>query len=273
MNRCEYLRDCSVKAFIDWLRPHVRGDCCFRHEFTMLRPHGDWSCGSIWEAYQNYRWPIPGRNTGSFDANQRELDRLAGKIRRARDDDDWSGFIEAACGVLRWGGVMNSNAHTLRDRGEEALSVFRTASSLLDPSSADTSRLDGVHYMNAGWTKVYALMLDGFPIYDGRVGAAMGYLVQRYCVSACICPVPPQLCFRWGAARGRHHRNPSTRSLRFPRLTAANPRAWAECNLWAAWILGEVCREGRFGSLVPHRQLRALEAALFMIGYQLPHSA
>ena len=60
----------------------------------MLRPHGDWSCGSIWEAYQNYRWPIPGRNTGSFDANQRELDRLAGKIRRARDDDDWSGFIE-----------------------------------------------------------------------------------------------------------------------------------------------------------------------------------
>ena len=36
--------------------------------------------------------------------------------------------------------------------------------------------------MNSGWTKVYALMLDDFPIYDGRVGAAMGYLVRRYCM-------------------------------------------------------------------------------------------
>ena len=123
----------------------------------------------------------PGRNTGSFEANQGELDRLAADVRRARD---------------------------------------------------------GVRYMNAGWTKVYALMLDGFPIYDGRVGAAMGYLVQRYCVSARLCQVPTRLRFRWGAARGRHNRNPSTRSLWFPGLTATNPRTWAECNLWAAWILG-----------------------------------
>ena len=63
-------------------------------------------------------------------------------------------------------------------------STFRETSRLLDPSHADTSRLDGVRYMNAGWTKVYALMLDGFPIYDGRVGAAMGYLVQQYCTRA-----------------------------------------------------------------------------------------
>ena len=270
MNRSEYLRDSSVEAFIDWLRPHVRGDCLFQHTFTMLKPHLDWSCNSIWEAYENYWWPIPGRNTGSFEANQGELDRLAADVRRARDGDDQDGFVDAACGILRWGGVMRSNKATLRDLGRTALSTFREASLLLDLSHADTSRLDGVRYMNAGWTKVYALMLDGFPIYDGRVGAAMGYLVQRYCVSACLCQVPTRLRFRWGAARGRHNRNPSTRSLWFPGLTATNPRTWAECNLWAAWILGEVCREGRFGDLDPHRQLRALEAALFMIGYELP---
>ena len=59
MNRSEYLRDSSVEAFIDWLRPHVRGDCLFQHKFTMLKPHLDWSCNSIWEAYENYWWPIP----------------------------------------------------------------------------------------------------------------------------------------------------------------------------------------------------------------------
>ena len=271
MNRSEYLRDASVQAFIDWMRPHVRGDCRFQHGFTMLKPHRAWSCKSIWEAYENYWWPLPGRNTGSFEANQGELDRLAADVRRACDGDDRNGFLEAAGAILRWGGVMNSNADTLRDLGGTALSVFREASALLDPPHADTSRLDGVRYMNAGWTKVYALMLDGFPIYDGRVGAAMGYLVQRYCASVRVYSVPAQLRFRWGVARGsRHNRNPSTPSVRFPRLTAARPQTWAECNLRAAWVLGELCREGRFGGLLPHRQLRALEAALFMIGYELP---
>ena len=264
MNRNEYLRDSSVEAFIDWLRPHVRGDYPFQHEFTLRRPHCNWSCNSIWEAYENYWW------RGSFEANQEELDRLTADVRRARDRDDRDGFVKAAYGILHWGGVMASNVETLRALAGAALSTFRETSHLLDPPHADTSRLDGVRYMNAGWTKVYALMLDGFPIYDGRVGAAMGYLVQQYCAKAGLRQVPTLLCFRWGAARGEHNRNPSMGSLRFRGLTAAIPRTWAECNIWAAWILGEVCREGEFGGLVPRRQLRALEAALFMIGYELP---
>ena len=225
MKRSEYLRDSSVEAFIDWLRPHVRGDCLFQHKFTMLKPHRDWSCNSIWEAYKNYWWPISGQNTGSFEANQGELDRLAADVRRARDGDDQDGFVKAACGILRWGGVMNkSNADTLRDLGRTALSAFCELSRLLDPPYADTSRLNGVRYMNAGWTKVYALMLDGFPIYDGRVGAAMGYLVQQYCTRIGLRQVPTLLCFRWGAARGEHNRNPSMgSSLRFPGLTAKAP--------------------------------------------------
>lgn len=53
-------------------------------------------------------------------------------------------------------------------------------------------------------------------------------------------------------------------------MSAASPRRWAECNVRAAWVLGAVRREGRFGSLPPRRRPRALEAALFMIGYELP---
>ena len=266
MNCNEYLRDSSVEAFIDWLRPHVRGDCPFQHAFTMSRPRRAWSCNSIWEAYENYWW------RDSFKANQEELDRLAADVRCARDGNDQDGFVEAAYAILQWGGVTASNGETLSDLGETALSTFHEASRLLDPPHADTSRLDGVRYMNAGWTKVYALMLDDFPIYDGRVGAAMGYLVQQYCIRAGLRQVPTLLCFRWGVARGEQNRNPSMGALRFPGLTAANPRMWAECNIRAAWILGEVCREGRFGGLVQDRQLRALEAALFMIGYELPTS-
>ena len=124
MNRSEYLRDSSVEAFIDWLRPHVRGDCLFQQKFTMLKPHRDWSCNSIWEAYENYWWPIRGRNTGSFEANQEKPDRLADDVRRARDGDDQDGFVEAANGILQWGGVMQSNKVTLRDLGRTALSLW-----------------------------------------------------------------------------------------------------------------------------------------------------
>lgn len=132
--------------------------------------------------------------------------------------------------------------------------------------------------MNAGWTKVYALMLDDFPIYDSRVGAATGYLVQQYCRRRQRPTVPKLLRFRWGPARLRpqrqeyHNRNPSSENLKFPRFSygSRGPRKWAECNVWAAWVLGEVRNEGQFGTLASTHRLRAIEAALFMIGYELP---
>ena len=266
MNRDKYLRHSCVRAFIDWLRPYVRDDCPFPHSFTMLKPHHEWCCNSLWQAHEQYAW-----NGGNFAVNQAELECLAACVRRAVEQDDRFAFVGTGLGILRWGGVTPHNAAKLRALGEKALPIFHRASHLLDPSHADTSCLSGVRYMNSGWTKVYALMLDGLPIYDGRVGAAMGYLVQKHCTDAGLNSVPDLLHFRWGQAKGGdHNRDPSSRLLCFRKLTAASPRNWAECNVRAAWVLGEVCREGRFGDLLPDRRLRALEAALFMIGYEIP---
>ena len=265
MNRDDYLNQPRVRAFLHWLRPRVRGDCPFPHGFTMRKPYCEWRCDSLWQAYERYAW-----NGSAFAVNQDELECLAAGIRRAVEEDEGSAFAAAAAGILRWGGVTHRNAATLRKMSTTALPTFRAASRLLDPSRAHTSGLSGVRHMNAGWTKVYALMLDGLPIYDGRVGAAMGYLVRKHCREAGLDSVPDLLHFRWGAARGRHNRNPSSGALRFKMLSAASPRSWAECNVRAAWVLGEVCGEGRFGGLPPARRLRALEAALFMIGYEIP---
>ena len=63
------------------------------------------------------------------------------------------------------GGVTRGNSEKLVELGADALPTFKAAADLLRPDTADTSNLDGVGFMNAGWTKVYALMLDGFPIY------------------------------------------------------------------------------------------------------------
>ena len=56
----------------------------------------------------------------------------------------------------------------------EALPPIVAAGRSLTPACADTERLDDVCYMNAGWTKFHALMLDDCPmidaINDGLIG-------------------------------------------------------------------------------------------------------
>ena len=265
VRRDDYLDHECVRPFVEWLRRRVGDEEAFKHSYRMVRPACDWYCNSLWEAHEKYCWQ--GKD---FEDNQRRLDCLAEDIRRAVCRDDRDGFLEAACRILRWGGVTAGNKGKLYELGPEALPTFHEAARLLDPSDADMSQLGDVRYMNSGWTKVYALMLDDFPIYDGRVGAAMGYLVRRYCTDEELREVPALLRFRWLAGKGNHNRNPSVGSLQFPRLSHTDPRRWAECNVWAAWVLGEVACEGRFGKLCANRRLRALEAALFMIGYELP---
>ena len=262
----EYLRQGEVQQFIEWLRPRVRGGAPFPHSYRTRKPAGDWCCGSIQEASEKYRW----RGEG-FGANQEQLDRLAKDLQQAMECGDTQRFVKAVVETLKWGNVAHrATVAKLRELGDEAPAAFCCASRLLDPSRADTSRLDGVRYMNSGWTKVYSLLRDDFPMYDGRVGAALGYLVRLHCAEQRLERVPPPLRFRWLRGRSAHNRNPSCGTLKFPRLNHGVPRTWAECNVRAAWVLGAVRDEARFGGLDPCRRLRALEAALFMIGYELP---
>ena len=252
--------------FIKWLRWRISGEKDFIHCYRMRRPRCDWSCNSVWGAYKNYQW-----NGRDFDCNQIKLDSIQRKIRGAVSSGDNKLFSEAAREILKWGRVER-NVGELTRLGTRALPILRENARLLDPMHADITVLKRVSHirMNSGWTKIYSLLLDDFPIYDGRVGAAMGYLVRLYCTESGISQVPQLLRFRWLGGRGDQNRNPSLGSLRFSRLGHSKPAIWAECNVWTSWVLGEVRDTGRFGELDTHLRLRAIEAALFMIGYELP---
>ncbi len=283
MKRDDYLNQACVKSFIDWLRPIVRGETDFHHCYTMRQsrhvPEGynrRFESESIYEAYNKYVW-----NRKYLNDNQVDLKDIAKRLRQADEQDDRQAFVKAIGDVLDWGGIFTGRLNDLRERGKQAVPefrrIFRKARLLLDPSRADTSLLKDVTDMNSGWSKVYSLILDGFPIYDGRVGAAMGYLVRKHCEDENnnLVTVPDLLHFRWGEGQGGHNRDPSSGSLQFEKLSynSSGKRKWAECNVWTAWILGEVCDEGEFGDLSSNEQMRALEAALFMIGYELPASS
>ena len=246
------------------------------------RPRADrWECTSIFDAYERYWWrfktTVPSTDEvvsgASFQESYDVLGRIQAQLRDAMDHGDARRFLDSALSVLRWGGVLPHNRATLVGLGDTILEEFAGAMQQLQATSADTDGLSKVRLMNAGFTKIYALLLDGFPIYDGRAGAALGYLVRLYGTDAGIEGTPSTLRFAWGAARGgagsRKNRNPSSDRFRFSGLRG-DPHLHARCNLMAAWLLGAVSELGPSGDLPTTRRIRALEAALFMIGYEIP---
>jgi hypothetical protein len=267
MNRAEYLSTPDVRSFIDWVTPRLCTEGAFTHHYRQA--HNEWSCASIFDAYRKYSWH------GGLQANQDTLDTLSRRLRTAFDARDSRAFIAAGSDVLRWGGVIARNGKTLSALGEDAVPIFQRAVNQLAPCGADTDHIAEVRLMNAGFTKIYALLIDDFPIYDGRVGAALGYLIRLHLQERGVTTVPRELRFPWGAAKGSQrgqtlkNRNPSSGGLVFPRL-AANIRVHTRANIMAAWLLGELSALSRFGQLPAQRRLRALESALFMIGYEIP---
>lgn len=135
---------------------------------------------------------------------------------------------------------------------------------------------------NAGFTKIYALVFDDFVIYDSRVAAALGMLVVRWWArkSPTIkrrSLIPPPLQFCHLPAMGEANRDPNTNALHisgFPRCTSQLQHL--RSNIRANWLLTRALRGTHFEAQIrarfahlPVHPLRALEGALFMIGYDL----
>jgi len=269
MNGSTYLGQRGTQGFLHWLAAKVDEPGAFPHHYRFGRHRTEWHCDSLWDAFEKYSWA-----GSSFDETTRLLAKLQVEIRSAVHDGDPGEFVRASIGVLRWGGVIAHNGRTLERLGEGALRKFSAAATQLEVSTADTDRIELVEYMNAGWTKVYSLMLDDFPIYDGRVGAALGYLARLYCEDTGRSTIPTELRFAWGRAKGaydepRKNRNPSTGTLRLPALRP-DVRQHVRCNLQAAWLLKSVAERTRFRELDPAQRVRGIEAALFMVVYELP---
>ena len=141
-----------------------------------------------------------------------------------------------------------------------------------DPNLDSGDNFDNIH-MNAGYTKIYSLLLDNFIIYDGRVGAALGLLVRFFLEENHYDSIPQSLNFAFGLPKISHankqellKRNPSNHRFVFGAL-ANNSKRHIENNIRANWLLNKVTVESNFSTT--SNPLRSLEAALFMIGYDV----
>ena len=285
MYKNEYLQSANIRNFIDWIEERLDKPNSFSHFYTMKRPATSWECHSIYSAYENYCWaftykdPFSGKKiTGSsFTDNWESLSRLSVGLRRSISDLNVESCRNHCLSILEWGGVLNKNDKKINELGKDICNYLVNAKDTFTGDMLSREYYSNQIIMNSGFTKIYSLCIDGFIIYDGRVGAALGLLVRKFCEDNALDIVPTELTFAWGKGKESSYksskenkRNPGNNKYIFPELSN-NPRRHTENNIRANWLLGEIVNntESSFKKLDKKVQMRALEAALFMIGYKV----
>lgn len=285
MKKNQYFLDQDVQEFSAWLAQHLC-DNTFQTTYIDRRTGNQIAFDSLFDAYVNYYWPYQKLDglqphppkAFNFDANSIALRYLKANLDNALNERCDTATKNAAIQVMIWGGVRN-NIPWLESNERGLSSLLAKVKEAI--CTQDTERIPSENLrFNAGMTKVYSLICDNFIIYDSRVAAALGWAIAKFCLATNRESIPKQLRFPWAPAKEAKDmespkcRNPSIGALRFSRLRSGQFHAiW---NLKASWLLEQtlnsVSSEHPFKRKVVGSPLRAIEAALFMIGYDLPKS-
>jgi len=247
----------------------------FRHSYWPPKGNIEWKCSSLEDACKQYEWVGLDR-----EKNNAKLDDLSSRLRQClqAESSDNHELHHICLEILEWGGVEGVSSawfrescseRTLRQKINDAVEVLKEGRNHKDWNRFDNKDL----VMNSALTKVYALAdPDNIPIYDGRVGAAMGLLARKYLENLASPPekVPPELQFRWGAGQTavkkevQNPRNPSNDRYKFEKLRPSRNDHEEWC-----WRTGKILQivvrgiNAKSGRIV---QMRDLDDALFMIG-------
>lgn len=280
MNKQEYLGKEIVKEFIDWLIPRISGEVNFNHDYINSRDKSLWKCNSIFNAFENYKWgfhcviPNKGKISGNTFVESKDILEIIEKgMKSSIQENNQTNLLEYSSSILEWGGVKRSNYDKLKDMEESIIDYYRDSIERLNPETVDTKDDFSGIFMNSGFTKIYSLLIDNFVIYDSRVGAALGLLIKLFLTEKNIVSIPDELNFAYGNARSTkndkgslNRRNPSNEKYKFTVLTN-NDKKHIKNNIYANWLLKEISDNSEFKN--ESSPIRALESALFMIGYSV----
>lgn len=288
MNRTAYLCDKDVQSFIDWLSKQLLtlpinldiSSSKFVRGGLKVSITGLTNVIPI-----HYKWCATGAPSGTWAQTTVRLGRLSKLLRKsvAMGNNDLT--LRICCKILKWGGDRNSAKGAtpfLKDLGgglckyiqNTGTDFYLSTTSLSAPSST-------VKMMNSMLTKIHALYsIDGLPIYDSRVAAAIATLVEmwRHTTKPHM-PLPPILLNFPGTLQTRSVKqkfpkaiSPGTFSYD-KRLRVTTAQNWADAKIRLGWLMSEVLSKNpsAFISSGPSlaARMRAMEASLFMIGYDV----
>lgn len=279
MLRNDYLIQPDIQAVTSWLAGVLNG------EFINYRHNVNGDCDrTLRDAFNRYYWPyaatsieIPGALPirllpGTFAENAIVLNQMqAGLLDafRHRSNQDLYEWMRA---ILQWGGVYRYGPGGI---GGNRGWLEQNVNSLIDLLNAVTNQIDaeddnfvGIANLrfNAGTTKVYSLLRPDFIIYDSRVAAGLAWLILNSLGGQAV---PECLRFRCLPARGNHVRNPHPAT--FLGVNGLD-HIHAQWNVRANWILSEALAISRHVNKDSYWSLREIEAALFVMGYDVQYA-
>lgn len=257
MTKEEFLNNPDVSKFIQWFCNKLSN---FPHSYYNHREKKDWCCASFYEACEKYSWANHG-----WEDTQKTLDSLSIHLKESINNTNNAACEKICCDILKWGGVLRGNQTKLKEiNNKECLCAYLAKANDFFRRNYIENIEEGI-IMNSGFTKIYSLYINDFIIYDSRVGAALCYMVKLYCEEQKLKEIPEQLKFAYGNSRNsKVNRNPNNEIYKFPLLDRG--KIHIECNIKANWLLKEVLNV----PICKFKDLRSLEAALFMIGYKIP---
>jgi hypothetical protein len=289
LSRAEYLNCNYVQQFSGWLAARLDQPGSLEHSYFLEDVDLNWSCDSLYDAYQKYWWPfkfecrVLGRQVSGSEGLSSSLDyltELANAFRPAVENGDVETTVNCALSALDWGGVLGKNRARVIAMGRDICGTFAYISKKLKMDSVRLGENQDIH-INSGFTKIYSLLVDDFIMYDGRVGAALGLLGRLFCQEAGLANIPQEIEFSYGRGQeapggmtGPNRRNPSTAEYRLPEFTGDRQRHLDD-NIKAGWLLKDLADKAnsKFNDLPQapplNERLTAMQSALFMIGYDV----
>ena len=286
MKREQFLVQPEVEAFIAWLQEHLPTFTFnLRFKASNAVPGGlSEDVQGFGQLIKHYRWNASWRDTHqnavdsqTWAQTQRSLGQLREWLASAVRAGDEEQALQACLQVLRWGGVSGAVLFLNRLAANGKLTAYlRDMAGLMaldGDNDLDELNDSSVQRFDAGLTKIHALLdTSGSPIYDSRVGAAMGMLYslfrQQWAGGG-----KPLLVFPSGRARGSQLRNPGDfiNGLVAPQFSSISYPAWARSQVRLGWIVRALLE--RTGWFAEHGTLPArchvFEASLFILGYDL----
>ena len=191
-----------------------------------------------------------------------------------------SNLVRENCkNILSWGGVLGNETrgnlkklNDIKNLNEYLLNAIHYLN--LEICKDESESYKKLH-CNAGFSKIYSSIIDDFIIYDSRVSSALCLFIRLFSKDSALKNIPEILRFSY--LRGRNlnqnenRRNPSSQIYIFNELYANDHRRYLKNNIRASWLIKLILdkTESRFNLLDRSIQARALESALFMIGYEI----
>ena len=285
MDRNQFLAQPEVKSFVEWLLADLPTQT-YHLDFKASKyvPGGLRAtvCGFA-NVLAHYQWTATwidqsGVESTSSDwlSTKKSLAKLRFELASALASKNDMQALAACLQVLRWGGVRGAVPFLNRLAATGKLITYLNDTLPL-LALKGTNRLgsldaDTVQRFDAGLTKIHSLLdTTGSPIYDSRVGAAIGMLHsmfrQQYTGPVSLPNFPS------GAARGSQLRNAGLfpNGLKAPQFGSIDYHEWARSQVRLGWSISEVlprCTWFDKEETLADR-CHAFEATLFVLGYDL----